>query len=247
MNNIPVHAVLDSSAGCSVIDLGSVEKFGLSQNVIQANLKLTDASGNTMDIIGTITTVVNFSRMRPINHEFKVLNSKTYTNILFGRDLMKMYGTVTFDFSNNRVQLGRVWQNGLTINRKEQARIQETVTIPARSEQTVLVRCTKKVLQCYQYIRARSSVGCQGTFSSRARVTPNIEGIFQITMIKVTDSDITLKPRKIIGSIHPMSESIAGVECAAVSDNELPHSHPDLSNIQFGENLRQSKKKPLKI
>ena len=57
---------------------------------------------------------------------------------------MKMYGTVAFDFSNNRVQLGRVWQNGLTINRKEQARVQETVTIPARSEQTVLVRCMKR-------------------------------------------------------------------------------------------------------
>ena len=54
-----------------------------------------------MDITGTITTVVNFNRMRPINHEFKALNSKTYMNILFGRDLMK-------DFSNNRVQLGRV-------------------------------------------------------------------------------------------------------------------------------------------
>ena len=144
INNIPVHAVLDSGAGCSVIDLGSVEKLSLSQNIIQANHKLIDASGNTMDIIGSITTVVNFSRMRPINHEFKVLNSKTYTNILFGRDLMKMYGTVTFDFSNNRVQLERVWQNGLTISGKEQAHIQETVTITARSEQTVLVRCTKK-------------------------------------------------------------------------------------------------------
>ena len=100
-NNIPVHAVLDSGAGCSVIDLSSVEKLDLSQNIIQANHKLTDASGNTMDIIGTITTVVNFHRMRPINHEFKVLNSETYTNILFGLDLMNMYGTVTFDFSNN--------------------------------------------------------------------------------------------------------------------------------------------------
>ena len=64
-------------------------------------------------------------------------------------------------------------------------------------------------------------------------------------MINVTETDITLKPdtditltpRKSIGLIHPMPESIARVESAAVSDNELPHSHPDLSNIQFGENL----------
>ena len=61
MNNIPVHAILDSNAGCSVIDLGYVEKLGLGQNIIRANHKLIDASGNTMDIIGTITTVVNFN------------------------------------------------------------------------------------------------------------------------------------------------------------------------------------------
>ena len=234
MNNIPVHAVLDSGAGCSVIDLGSVEKLGLSQNIIQASHKLIDASGNNMDIIGTITTVVNFNRMRPINYEFKVLNSKTYTNILSGRDLMKMYGTVTFDFSNYRVQLRRVWQNGLTINVRNK-HVFKKVTIPARSEQTVLVRCTKKAAMLSVDFEPSQVSGVRGLFSSRARVTPNIEGIFQITMIKVTETDIKLKPRKIIGSIHPMSESIAFVECAAVSDNELPHSHPDLSNIQFGE------------
>ena len=48
MNNIPVHAVFDSGAGCSVIDLGSVQKLGLSQTVIQANHKLIDASGKVL-------------------------------------------------------------------------------------------------------------------------------------------------------------------------------------------------------
>ena len=58
-------------------------------------------------------------------------------------------------------------------------------------------------------------------------------------MINVTKNDLTLKPRKIIGSIHPVSKSIAP---CAVSDNELPHPHPDLSNIQFGENLTAKQK-----
>ena len=84
----------------------------------------------------------------------------------------------------------------------------------------------------------RQVLAVRGLFSSRARVTRNIEGIFQITMINVTETDITLDPRKIIGSIHPMSESIGCVECAAISDNELPHSHPDLSNIPFGDKAK---------
>ena len=92
----------------------------------------------------------------------------------------------------------------------------------------------------------RQVSGVRGLSSSRVRVTLNIEGIFLITMINITEIDITLKPCKIIGSIHPMSESIACVECESISDNELPHSHPDLSSIQFGENL-MTKRKPRKI
>ena len=78
-----------------------------------------------MDILGTVNMEVKFNRMKPIVHEFKVLNTRTYSNILIGRDLMKMFGTVKFDFTKNRVQLGNVWHNGTTLNGKEQVRIKE--------------------------------------------------------------------------------------------------------------------------
>ena len=57
-------------------------------------------------------------------------------------------------------------------------------------------------------------------FSSRARVTSNVDGVFQITMINVTESDITLSARKIIGLIHVMDELIARVGCSTISDND---------------------------
>ena len=160
-------------ADCSVIDSGSVEKLGLSQNIIQANHKLVDDSGNTMDIIRTITTVVNFNQMRPINNEFKVLNSKMYTNILYGRDLMKMYGTVTFDFSSNRVQLGGVWQNGLTISRKEQARIQQSGH-PSYIRADSISKMYKKAAMLSVDFEPLQVLGVRGLFSSKARVTQNI-------------------------------------------------------------------------
>ena len=42
-----------------------------------------------------------------ITHEFKVINSKTYRNILFGRDFMKLFKTVKFDLGGNKIQVTR--------------------------------------------------------------------------------------------------------------------------------------------
>ena len=90
-----------------------------------------------MDIVGTINIEVKFNGMTPLTYEFKVLNTKTYANILLGRDLMKIFGTVKFDFDNNRVQLADFWQQGLSVCTKEQVRIKEKTIIPSRTEQTV--------------------------------------------------------------------------------------------------------------
>ena len=45
MNHMFVHTILDSGAGCSVIDLGSLENLGLAQNVTSSNHRLINASG----------------------------------------------------------------------------------------------------------------------------------------------------------------------------------------------------------
>ena len=76
---------------------------------------------------------------------------------------MKMLGTVKFDFTKNRVQLGNVWHNGTTLNGKEQVRIKERTIIPARSEQTVLVKCTSKLAMLsvdFEPRQVPGSVGC---------------------------------------------------------------------------------------
>ena len=87
-----------------------------------------------MDILGTVKIEVKLNQTRPIIHEF---NSKTYNTILLCRDLMKLFGSVTFDFENNRVQPAKVWHQGLTVRKKEQVHIKEKTVIPDRSEQTV--------------------------------------------------------------------------------------------------------------
>ena len=62
-------------------------------------------------------------------------------------------------------------------------------------------------------------------------------------MINVTESDITLIARNIIGLIHAMDQSIARVDCPTISDNDPNNLQPHLSNIQFGGNLTTEQKR----
>ena len=104
MNNKNVNVILDTGVGCSIIDYGSLEYIGMQHAVKKFN-----ASGNEMDIIGVVDINVRIDDNKPIMHEFKVLNTKSYTNILTGRDFIKLFRTVKFDFYKNTVQLGDTW------------------------------------------------------------------------------------------------------------------------------------------
>ena len=81
-------------------------------------------------------------------------------------------------------------------------------------------------------------------FISRARIIPNLDGIFQITILNTTETDIAINAHKIIGLIHPMDKSIARVdrsECES-TPNEL-NTH--LNNIHLGENLAGQQKETM--
>ena len=51
--------------------------LGLAQNITSSNHCLIDASGKTMGMLGTVNMEVKFNPMKPIVHEFKVLNTRT--------------------------------------------------------------------------------------------------------------------------------------------------------------------------
>ena len=114
-----VNATLDSGAGPSVIDMGIVEILGLQHQITTCEENLVNASGDPMDIAGVVMIQVKIRGAKAVEHEFKVLNSKTYSNVLLGRDFMKLFGTVTFDFVGNSVCLGRVWVNGVRVRKNE--------------------------------------------------------------------------------------------------------------------------------
>ena len=54
MENKTVNAVLDSGAGCSIIDVGSLETIGLKDNINVCSSCLINASGDKMNIVGVV-------------------------------------------------------------------------------------------------------------------------------------------------------------------------------------------------
>ena len=49
----------------------------------------------------------------------------------------------------------------------------------------------------------------RGLYATRRRVIPNVDGVFAVTMLNVSTSDICLKSRKVMGNIQPTSEIMA--------------------------------------
>ena len=163
-----------------------------------------------MDIIGKVSIAVLLDGMQTINHEFIVLNNSS-CNILLGRDFMRLFRVIKFDFCNNRVQIGNRWFNGVSLNKKLAVRVNEATTIKPRSEQVLLVRCDKNaslVPVDFEPNKLRIS----GLFVTRARVVPNSNGLFKITAMNTTEGDINLKSRAVIGTIQDAAPIIGKID-----------------------------------
>ena len=111
------NALLDTGASCSLIDLGSLQSLGLDMHLANSDNELIDASGNKMNIIGSIDINIELNGIHLVQN-MKVLNSKTFRNIILGRDFLSHFETVEFDFPKNRIKLGHQWFNCVKIKGK---------------------------------------------------------------------------------------------------------------------------------
>ena len=182
----------------------------MANKIVPARSNLVNASGDRMDICGVVTLKIKLKGFEPINQEFKVLNSSTFSNILLGRDFMKRFGSVKLDFKKNQVKLGRKWVRGVAARSEEKVRLAEEVVISARSEQVVTVRCkTVENSLCDGDFVPKQLRAHRGVFVSKARVAPNINGVFQVTILNVTEADIKMQGRTIVGSLHKAADIVA--------------------------------------
>ena len=98
------------------MDMGTFESLGLQSKIIPFPNQLVDASGKDRSIIGS--TMVNISiKGHVFPQEMKILNSKTYRNVILGRDFLSKFESVEFDFKKDRVKLGNNWHYCVKISK----------------------------------------------------------------------------------------------------------------------------------
>ena len=227
---------MDSGAGASVIDIGTLKYIGLDKEVkklSELDQPLINASGNEMDILGVVNIPVTVDNGKVVQQEFKVLNS-SHAIILMGQDYMSRYKRVTFDFVNNRVQLSKTWVNGVRIKSKEKVRLGARTTIPARSETMMPVRCSRGVALHSVDFDPVEVKGVPGVFVSKSRVVPDINGVFYLTVLNVNEHDVTLHNRTTVGHVEEMGKTVCKVQVNRASSV--------IDQVQFGENLTPSER-----
>ena len=67
-----------------------------------------------MKILGSVDISVTIPGSQPRNQVFQVLDTVTYSNILLGRDFMRQFGRVKFNFDKNTIELGELSITGLS-------------------------------------------------------------------------------------------------------------------------------------
>ncbi len=80
--------------------------FDVYNKIETSKYSIIDASGKIMDITGCVD--LNLSIMgSTLKQNFKVLNSKTYNNVILGRDFMSKFPSVEFNFAKHEIKLGK--------------------------------------------------------------------------------------------------------------------------------------------
>ena len=93
VNTKYVNALMDTGAGVSVIDLGTLNQVLSSPQLQKTEKTLFDASRTKMDILGTVSLKVKLAGEKKLmDHRFYVLNSDAAKNVILGVDFMEKLG-----------------------------------------------------------------------------------------------------------------------------------------------------------
>ena len=134
------NTLLDTGASCSIMVLGTFESLRLQSKVIPFHNRLVDASGSNMQILGS-SVVDIFLNGHKFTQKMKILHSKSYRNVIPGRDFLPQFSIVQFNFKKQRVKLGPSWHYCAQLTKPSAVLLAENVELPSRTESVVNVTC----------------------------------------------------------------------------------------------------------
>ena len=107
IRDVPTNSVVDSGAGPSLMTNGMFSKIPKGK-LSPADKTLKDASHNNIKLLGKVTLPVKIrgdtGKFVSKNVEFFVSDCDDISCVLLGRNFMRQFGTVSFDFDKNCIQ-----------------------------------------------------------------------------------------------------------------------------------------------
>ena len=235
-----LRGTMDSGAGKSVIDIGTLETIGTDYEITRDDsVRLLDASNNVMDVLGKCVVRLTIPKLgKTLDHEFTVLNVRTYKTLLLGRDFFRKMGAVTIDVAKDRIKIAGRWIRGEKPNRRVQVRTHRSITLPARSEHYICVN-SKSEAAMLEYEFVPSKFFPSGVYATSAHVRPDLNGHFIMGILNVNEHDVTLKTRTRMGNLVPASiDRICEVK-------DFAEVEP-VSKVEYGNNLSAAQKEEMR-
>lgn len=134
INNILLTLLLDSGAGPSVLDLGTVHKLGLESQINKCPSRVYGIAKKPVKVIGNILLWVDLGDDQKLEQSFGVLQ-ETATIRILGREFLKKFGSTEFDWDTQRIRLGSIWKSsdailegGDVMRRSHVASLQEDIS-----------------------------------------------------------------------------------------------------------------------
>ena len=101
--------MLDTGARPSVIDRYTLQNLGLDKQMREDPSKVFGLCEAPVEVIGFVDVEVCVGTRAPVMQRLQVLNSDNRIFIL-GREFMRKFGAVAFDFQESRIKLGNTWE-----------------------------------------------------------------------------------------------------------------------------------------
>ena len=239
-DNQDAHALLDTGASCPLIDLGSLQTLGLDAKIVPSDHNLIDASGRYMNIMGSVVVSITLGSVL-LQQDLKVFNAQTYRHVLLGGDFLSNYNTVEFDMTRNKIKLGTEWFVCVSLQGKEPVRMQSNVSLPPRSYSIVNVKCSNSLSLITADFEPKPLMGVSGVYATSCMIIPDLDVIFQISLLNVNNDKVTINSRKFIGAVSIVKGNVATSEPAKVekpSSSKLNIIHGNAISEKEEDQLR---------
>ena len=234
--------MIDSGAGCSLITKGILRKLGKAQ-LTPSDRTWKDASQNNIKLIGkaTLPVIINGINGEKLaeNIEFYVSDSENGNCLLLGRNFMKRFGSTTFNFDRNEIRLGKTWCSGFKMH-GGRVKLMTDENIPPRCEKLVKARwCNGNGLVTGDFMPS-NLINTPGVYATKARVVPNTDGVFLVSLVNIRDEEVVVHKQNRIGKLTACHATVAEIE--GTTNEQL-----DWTAVAIGDILVEDKNQILEL